>query len=202
MGDLKRKIDIEEQLAGETVDKPKSSCSILAIVIFLSVILLIFAGALTYIKFKNYKLIVPRGDSSTLDLRSKIEKQIDDQSADQTITITINESDINSAFSSYPSFPLKNPAVKISKSDMTVFGKYGFIKIDVLVVPKVANGKIDYEITEIKAAGVAAPKKISDSVSSEIRSFMLSTMPTTTKRVYIDKVELQPGIIQATGHKK
>lgn len=202
MGDLKKKVDIEQALLGTKADQPRSSCSIFALVITLVIILLILVTGLFYLKFKDYKFVVQENQKNqNLDLRSKIEKQIEDQSGEESLTITVTDDDINSLLKGYANFPLKDPSAKINESGITISGKYGLINVDVLVLPKVENGKINYEIKEIKAAGVTAPKKISDAVSSELSNFISSKMP-NTKKIYVEKVVLKDALFQATGKKR
>lgn len=183
----------------ENAVEHKSSCSILALAITLIVILLVLLSGLFYLKFHNVEIINSE-KSKDLPLSAKIENQIADQKNDDSITLTINEMDLNSLLNNYSNFPLKNPTLTIDEKGILMKGKYSVLNVEVLIVPKIENNKIKYDIVEIKAAGVAAPKKISDTLNSELSTFISSQLP-SSKKIKFEEMTLQKGIIQATGKK-
>jgi hypothetical protein len=179
-----------------------SSSAIVFLLVTLIFISLFMVAGILYLRFHNFSGVINLNKPDlNLSVADKLQKQIDDQAGEESIILTINESDINSLLTAYPDFPLKNPSATITEAGINLEGKYGILKVTVLVVPKLENGRIKYEIKEIQAASVPAPKKVADAVSGQLSTFLSGKMP-NSKKVYLDTLILKKGLIQATGTKR
>ncbi len=180
----------------------KSSCSVLALVLVLASVLLTIVLGLLYLKFhKSFVVDLAPNMDKNMTLLEKLNKQIDDQSGEELITITITENDINKLLTSYSDFPLKDPSATIKAGGLILKGKTGFLNIETLIMPKAEKGKLIYEIKDIKAAGVPAPQKVADPLKGQLSNFISSRMP-NNKQVYIENVVTSAGAIQAVGKKR
>lgn len=166
----------------EEASLQKSSCSLWSIFIVLFAIFILFLLLVVYLKTKdifnfNYKGI---SQSNSQNINNKF-TEISSKTSGETVSITITEADLNSAIISQKDLPLKKPKIKIYSDKLLISGKTSdnilSLSVDVYVVPKITDGKIDFTISEIKTGGVIAPKKISDQINSNLSGYLSGMLP-------------------------
>lgn len=185
----------------------KSSCSLWLVIVTLLFIFLIFLGGVLYLKTKDIFTLsnkVTTQNSNNDVLNSKFSETTLKQPG-EPIAITLTDDDLNSALISVSDFPLKKPKIHISSDKILVSGKTSdnifSLSVDVSIVPKATEGKIKFSITEIKAGGVSAPKKISDELNNSLSSYLDKLMPGASS-INITEVKLNNGYLEVIGTKK
>lgn len=181
----------------------KKPHSILSVII---VLIIIFLVLLSGVIFLRYKSGVNLNDLSTkkISLDDNLKKQMDNQRGEKTIQIRLTEDDINKLLGTdAPDFPLKNPTVKITPEKIILSGKTGSsplsLKVAVGIVPRVDNGKVTFDIKEIKTAGVSAPKVVIDSVNSKLKNYLKQYSPGDD--IKVTDLKLYDGYLIITGER-
>lgn len=184
----------------------KNSCSLWTVFIVLILIFLIVLALLLYAKIKNLGFSAKtKTETSEITNTNNPQNDLSSKVIGESIILTIKEGDLDSAIKSAQDFPLKNPSLKILSSKILIAGKtsnniLGF-NVEVGIVPKVKDGSLTYDITEIKTAGVNAPKKISDQVNKNMSSYLTKLIPSTSS-VVVSEVKLFDSYLEVTGTKK
>lgn len=184
----------------------KKSCSMWAIILVLVAIMLALLGGVFYFKYK-IKDIDIKNPFSLESVDKSLQKQLSDQAGEKEVTLTIKEADLESAINADSAeFPLKNASVKITSDKIILSGRtsnspFSF-KLDVGIIPVVSNGSVMFTITEIKTAGVAAPKVITDKVNNELKSYLENSSSVLSKDIDVKSVKLNSGFLTATGQRK
>lgn len=176
---------------------------LIVIVILLLVFVLLLCGVF-YIKNKvklpaNFKKI------SSLNLDQNISKQLDDQKGESIVSIRITEDELSNVLNvNSEGFPLKKPSVKITSDKIILSGKTSnsplSFKLDIGIVPRVENGKVVFDIEDIKTAGVSAPKVVTDEVNKSLSSYL--NQVNLNKDIKVTDVKLYQGYLIATGERK
>lgn len=187
------------EVSPETEDSspvPKSSCAIWSIFLALFIILLLIIGSLFYLKTKKFSLIVPKVNLNTNTSQH-------DFMSDEEVTIKLTEAQIqNSINADDANFPLKKAKIKVNSDKILLSGKtsnsFWGVSVEVGIVPKVESGKVQFDITEIKSAGVTAPKSISDLVNKNLSQY-LDGLSSSVGNIEVSKVELNDGYVMVTG---
>jgi len=184
-------------------DRPKKSCSVWLVIIALLVIFLLILVGIFYLKFKsnfhfkNYSL-------QTTSLDDSVKKQLNDQAGEKEVQIRVSEGDLSKILNTEMSdFPLKDPAVKITPEEALLTGKTSngplAFKVEVGIIPKVNNGKVSFDIKQIKTAGVSAPKVVADSVNEKLSNYLKQFSPTEDMKV--KDVKMYSGYLIVTGER-
>lgn len=182
----------------------RSSCSLLAVLSVLAIIFLVFLFLLLRMRSMDTKTITDI-QTNTPAISSTDQSALDTKVPGEAISLRITAEKLDSAVKALKDFPLKKPSVKIDSSKILLSGKtsnsiFG-LSVDVSIVPKVSDGKISYDITEIKASGVAAPKAISDQINQNLASSLSGILPVDSS-VNISEIKLSDGYLDIIGQKK
>lgn len=200
------KIKVEEDQDQELVPEdeadnpvPKSSCALWSIFLILFIILLAIIGSLLYLKTKKFSYNAPKVN---LNINSSEQLAL----PGEEVTVKLTEAQIQSAINTNDAnFPLKKATVKVNSDKIVLSGKtsdsFWGVSVEVGLVPKVENGKVKFDITEIKSAGMTAPKSISDMVNTNLSQY-LDGLSSSVGNVEVSKVELNPGFVTVTGKQK
>lgn len=200
------KIKVEEDRANELVPEdekespvPKSSCALWSIFLILFIILLAIIGSLFYLKTKKFA-------TSTQIINLNINSAKTSLQSGEEVTLKLTEADIQNAINANDdNFPLKKASVKVNPDKIILSGKTsgGFLglNVEVGIVPKVESGKVEFDITEIKSAGVTAPKSVSDLINKNLGQY-LDGLSSSIGNVEVSKVELNAGYIMVTGKQR
>lgn len=201
------KIKVEEDRDRELVPKdekdnpiPKSSCALWFIFLLLFVILLALIGLLFYLKTKDLSFSKSKTNTNT---NTSIQL---DSSQGEDVTLKITEAQLQSAIKADDAnFPIKKVTVKITTDKINISGKtsnnFWGLNVEVSLVPKVENGKVKFDITEIKSAGMKAPNSISDVVNNNLGQY-LDGLSSSIGDVEVSAVELSSGYLTVTGRQK
>jgi uncharacterized protein YpmS len=205
-GKNRRDLDPEDDMDVES-QKPKikSSCSLFSIFALLVILFIILCGGIFYLKYKNFKIAISDSQNSdSVMVTNQLQNQISSVKSGEVATIKVTESDLNQIIKESSNFPLKNPSAKIQSDQVVVSGKTsaGFfgIPLDIGVVPEVKSGKLVFNITSIKTAGVPAPKQVSDSINSSLQQYLNGSLP-LANNIDVKTINLTTGLITITGQK-
>lgn len=182
----------------------KSSCSLRVVLLILAVIFLILLFAILRMKNSARENNTKSADEISLIANTDQEK-IDSTALGEEIDIKITAEQLDSAIKSITDFPLKKTSVTIDSSKVLISGKtsnsiFG-LSVDVSVLPKIVNEDINYEILEIKASGVTAPKAISDQINQNLANSMSGILPSDS-RINITDIKLFDGYLELIGQRK
>ncbi|MFA6963966.1 MAG: hypothetical protein WC227_04665 [Patescibacteria group bacterium] len=188
--------------------KPHESVTIKGVFVFLSFIFLIFLSFIFYLRFSGfspmveiYKLKKPvvnfnLADYLTGEANTSISKNFE---------IKINEEQLKETIKLGDRFiDLKKPDIKIKPEGVIITGKSsgGFfgINVEVLAIPEADAGKLKFKIKEIKAAGVVAPPRIADPLTSQINLALRDVA--VPEGLTVTEVRTMTGYILVEGTKK
>lgn len=202
------KIEVEQEqdqgneLVPESDDNkviPKSSCALWSIFLILFIILLAIIGSLFYLKTKKFSVSTPK-------VNVNINSELSASTSGETISIKLTEAQIQSAINTNDAnFPLKKATVKVNPDKIVLSGKtsnkFWGVLVEVGLVPRVESGKVVFDITEIKSAGVTAPKSISDLVNKNLGQY-LDGLSSSLGNIEVSKVGLNSGFIMVTGKQR
>jgi hypothetical protein len=172
------KLAEEDELEPGHYEIPKESISLTAVLIFLGSIFLLLVIMLFYLRFSSWSPFSDYFSKKKLPNYSLIDlfnKEKSNSPTLQTVEIKITEDDLSKSIGvSEGSFPLKKSSLKIKPEGIIISGKTssGFwgVPVDVLFESKVGGGKLTFNLKEIKAAGVVAPPKISNTLTPKMSS--------------------------------
>lgn len=194
-----RKLKIEDKDEEEVIKK--SSCSLGAIFCLLLLVLAISIGILLYLKYKNFSL--PKINSNATSSSVKIDDLKGKQSG-EAVKITLTEADLNKAISESQNFPLKKPSLKVKADKIILSGKTSNsvlgLSVEVWITPFIENGQVKFKISDIKASGVTAPKKIADSLNNSLSGYLNNLIP-VDNGVTITEIKLFEGYLELIGTK-
>lgn len=181
----------------------KKGCSVWLIALILVLIFVLLLGGIFYLKYKS-NINLKNLSFQKVSLDDSFKKQLDDQKGEKTVQIRLTDADLNKLLNLESSdFPLKNPSVKITPEKIILSGKTSnsplSLGVAVGIVPKVNNGKIDFDIQEIKTGGVTAPKVVTDSVNSKLSSYLKQF--SLKEDVKVTDVKLYDGYLIASGER-
>lgn len=182
----------------------KTSRPLLWVVVALLIIFILMLAGAFYLKSKIKMPSFP-SRSSSLSLDENISKQLEDQIGESIVSIRISEDELSSILNANSEeFPLKKASVKITPEKIILSGKTSnsslSFKVDVGIVPKVSEGKVVFEIKEIKTGGVSAPKVVTDEVNKNLSSYL--SQFNLNDDVQVTEVKLYQDYLIATGERK
>lgn len=163
------------------VTRPQESISLKAVLIFLLFIFAILVSFLFYLRYSGYSPFADRYRANSLNINTQSAWP-----AKNRLELTVLQADLAKAIGvEKESFPLKDASLEIKPEGIIVSGKikphFWSLRIDVVLLPVVKEGKLNFEIKEIKAMGVSVPKKIADAISGNLLSILSAYAPTTMK---------------------
>lgn len=153
---------------------PKESVTLAEVFGLLAFLLIIIVGTLFYLRYSKYSILADFfGKKIPAFSIESILSRDQNKAVGDKVEFKITEKELNelSGIAS-GDIPLKKPELKITGDGVIVSGKYGNawlgVPVEAVMVPKAENGQLNFEIKEIKAAGVVAPPKIKDSLQPTI----------------------------------
>jgi hypothetical protein len=193
----------------EVQDKPRESITVRSVFLFLGFIFFIFASFLFYMRYSGYSPLSEKykksNSATTSSLTELVKKQTDNPIATKKFSLTISENDLRNGLDlSNGLLDLKKATLKITEAGIIVSGKTGGwfgLPISATVVPKVENGRLVYDVTEIKAADVTAPPKIVDSLKPQLAVLFRSAI-LMDKNVVVLEVHCLTGSMYIEGEVK
>lgn len=196
---IKVEEDQDEDLLPEGIENnpiPKSSCALWSIFLFLFIILFIIVGSLFYLKTKKFTASAPKVN---LNINSSQAAAL----PGDKVTITLTEAQIQSAINADDAnFPLKKATIKVNTDKIILSGKtsnsFLGVSVEVGLVPKVDSRKVKFDITEIKSAGVTAPKTVSDLVNKNLGQY-LDGLSASVGNIEVSSIQLNSGFMTVTG---
>lgn len=188
---------VPEDEANDTI--PKSSCALWSVLLLLIIILLAVIGSLFYLKTKKFSSSVPK-----VNLNINSSQQV--VTSGEEVTFKLTESQIQSAINTNDaSFPLKKATVKVNADKIILSGKtsnsFWGVSVEVSLIPRVDSGKIVFDITDIKSAGVTAPKSVSDIVNKNLGQY-LDGLSSSVGNIEVTSVKLDQSFLTVTGRQK
>lgn len=189
------------------VKRTKKTTSVVAVFVFVGIIFLILCGGLFYLRYSAdsplFHFYVPTPDVASVS--DTLQKQLDVKT-DPSVELKITENQISSAVClTCDSFPLKKAELVVRPDGISITGKtstyFWGINVEVTIKPKIENEKVTFDLTDIKAAGVTAPPKIADSISSQLKSLLANVVPANSA-VSFKEVYAMVGYILVVGAKK
>ena len=180
-----------EEREYDQLEQSKSSCSLWMVLLSLVLILIVLVIAFFLSKkfFVDFKMNVkPKIEHSVISVEGKMR-------------IRINEDDINQLIGQNIDLPLKEPKATINTDGITITGKSSdsifSLRVTVILVPIVKDGKLDYEIKSIKTSGLEAPKMLKE----KLNTFKLSS-PQGIQDIEVESVGLYNGFLEVVGKEK
>ncbi len=182
----------------------KTRHPLLWVIVTLLIIFVLMLFGVFYLKSKIKMPSFPSRNNS-LSLQENISKQLEGQTGESIVSIRISENELSSILNANSEeFTLKKPSVKITPEKIILSGKTSnsplSFKVDVGIIPKVADGKVLFEIKEIKTGGVSAPKVVTDEVNKNLSSYL--SQFNINDDVKVTEVKLYPDYLIATGERK
>lgn len=201
------KIEVEHDQDDELVPEdeandiiPKSSCALWSIFLFLILFLALIIGSLFYLKTKKFSFNTKKTNQNVNSIvvpKTSIGEEVTLKLTEDQIQNAINADDAN--------FPLKKAKVKVNTDKIVLSGKtsnnFWGVSVEVGLVPKVESGKVVFDITEIKSAGVTAPKSISDLINNNLGQY-LDGLSSSIGNIEVSAVTLNSGFMTVTGIQK
>lgn len=200
---IKVESEHEEDILPEGIENdpiPKSSCALWSIFLLLFIILLALIGLLFYLKAKDFSLSKPKTNTN---INASIQLN---SSEGEEVTLKITEEQLQGAIKADDAnFPIKKATVKINTDKIILSGKtsnnFWGLNVEVSLVPKVEEGKVKFDITEIKSAGLKAPNSISDVVNNNLGQY-LDGLSSLIDDIEVTDFKLEEGYITVTGKQK
>ncbi len=172
----------------------------------ITVLIVIFLLLLSGIVFLRYGSNIHLNNFSfkKASINDNLKNQLDNQKGEKEVQIRLSEDDVNKLLNTdAPDFPLKSPSVKITPEKIILSGKTGnsplSFKVEVGIIPQALNGKVNFDIKEIKTAGVSAPKVVTDKVNRELSSYLKQYSP--SEDIKISEVKLYNSYLVITGER-
>lgn len=188
--------------------KVKETVTVRAVLFFLGFLFAILVLFLFYLRYSNFSPLAEiyhkKPEVPEVNLTQKVVEKTRETESGQKFQLKVTDAELaDAAATNSSSFPLKDGSIKITSSGLKVAGKTKNtvigIGVSLLIVPKVENGKIAYEMTEIKAGGVTAPGAIREPIASALDQKLATLLP-LQKNYTIESLFLYDGylIINAT----
>lgn len=199
---FKKKIENDSELV-----VAKRSISVAMVFGIVGVLFLTLCYAMFFFRYSElspfYKYYLPKPPTETVT--GTLEKQIS-SSPGASIELKITENQIDDIIClTCDTFPLKKAELSIKPDGILVKGKtsnaFWGINVEANLKPKIENEKLAFDLTEIKAAGVAAPPKITDSVSPKLKELFNNILPANNAIVFREAYSMV-GYILIVGAKK
>jgi len=188
--------------------KPKETVTVKAVFFFLTFIFFIFLSFIFYLRFSGfspmveiYKLKKPVVDFNFNDYLTREA----DIASSGNFEIKINEDQLKEVLDLENNLlDLKNPDIRIEPEGIALTGKTsgGFLglNVEIIILPTAADGRLKLLVKEIKAAGVPAPPRIADPLTSQINLALRSVVVPDTLNV--KEIRCMTGYLLVEGSKK
>lgn len=175
--------------------------------IFVFLIFVILCSMIFYMRFSYtspiFKFWGHKSDS--VSASQNIQNQIGSpEIKDVEVKITENQlSDLSCV--SCDSFPLRHAELSIKSSGVEINGKtsnfFWGINVSATLTPKIENEKLVFDLTNVGAAGVTAPPKITDSLNPKLKEVFANIVP-GGDNIAFKQVYSMAGYIRLVGTKK
>ncbi|MFA5926661.1 MAG: hypothetical protein WCT32_01755 [Patescibacteria group bacterium] len=205
----------KENFYGE-IDKLRlrSSCSLFSLALILGFVFILLVGCLLFVgNYVRSRSTTPSRKSGAWFDRAisvigqKPNSDIETKQLDSNIImITVNEAALGRVFQiDEPSFPLKRASLKVNQESIVISGRSSesifSLKLYVGIRPTVVDGRMNFEIAEIKAGNIAAPPKIIDALRPTIEKNTKEYLPLVGSDIVVDSIRLFDGYMEIQGHK-
>ena len=116
------------------------------------------------------------------NLSSYVADQSNNSASGATVEVKITRDQLAEAIClKCSTFPLKKPEMEINQNGIILEGKTasGFwgIKMEFTIIPKIILNSLSFEVTDVKAAGVKAPSKLTDPLNPKINDVFANALP-------------------------
>jgi hypothetical protein len=165
--------------SSEATNLPKESVTLTSVFVFLGLIFVLIAGALIYLRFSSWSIFASFYHKEILtpgisinDISARVKTT---QTTGKSVDVKITDLELKNLINlSSDQFPLKKSDAHIKPEGIFVTGKTSTsflgVSVEVLIIPRIENQKVAFEIKEIKAGGIAAPPKIVDMIKPKFES--------------------------------
>ena len=186
----------------------KESISVTTVFVIAGILFATLCFAIIFFRYstlspfhKFYTKLPPK-----VDLSNYLKDKSDKATPGEIVALQLTESQLSEAVClSCETFPLKNPTLKITPDGIIVDGKTskGFwgMKMEFILLPKIVLGRLNFEITEVKAAGVKAPVKLTDSFNPQI-NYLFSQVLSGDQQIVLTEARCMVGYLRLEGSKK
>lgn len=167
----------------------KDSVSLTGVFVFLIIFFLLMASFLVYLRYSNisplydfYHKNVANNFNLSEYFSASANTELNLSDSVKTADIKITEAQLSDTIGvTNETFPLKKATLKIDADGVKISGKTGNsifgMKLDILLVPEVKDGKVTFSVKKIETLGVPAPAKVVDSLSPQIQSLFTNAIP-------------------------
>jgi len=184
----------------------KSCCTCQTLLIFFICLLFISTGVIFYLYWQ-----IKKGDifnslphiNISKDYQAKLDKPEVDTNGDFQLTLTSDDlTGLLSEGVSTENFVLKDINVSVNPSNVLVYGtliKPISSKVVITAVPKVENGKIKFNVTNISAGDINLPAVFNNSISGSLSGLFDKKLATFYENYEVQKVVLENNQIFLVG---
>lgn len=186
----------------------KESISITTVFVIAGVLFATLVFAIIFFRYSSaspfYKYYIKVPDK--VNFSGYLKEKSDNVASGSIVELQFTEAQLAEAIClDCSTFPLKNPTLKITADGILLNGKTskGFwgINMNFVIVPKIVLGQINFEITEVKAAGVKAPAKLTDSLNPQINNLFSQVLP-FSQEISLTEIKCMVGYLRLEGTKK
>ncbi len=201
---LKKKSSSDEQ----PIEVAKRSISVATVFVIVGLLFSVLVFAMYFFRYNEaspfysyyYK------PSVTTTLGNSVRTGINKTASGKPIELNLTEAQISQAICiSCDSFPLKKGALTVRPEGIIISGRtttaFWGVNLETTLTPKVDNGKLVFNLTDFKAAGVSAPPKITQTYSSKIKDLFANVIP-SSQSINVTEVHSLIGSIEIVGTKK
>jgi len=202
---LKKKKAFDE----EPMEVAHRSISVTTVFVIVGLLFFVLVYALYFFRYNDLSPFYgyynkPAADTTPLTSSVKIE--VGKSKSGKTVEINITESELSSALCiSCSSFPLKKSSAKIMQDGVVISGKttnsFWGVGLEIVMKPKVEKGKVVFDLTDFKAAGVSAPPSITKTYSQNLKDAFSDLVPGANS-INITEVHSLLGSLVFIGTKK
>lgn len=193
----------------DELDKTKvhqSCCTCQTLAILFLTILIILAGGLFYIYYQITREKVFSFKLPTVTLQD-FNKKLTDLKPDQSgqIQITLTDRDMSALLSeglSLQSFLLKEIQVQIMPTEILIYGRLVkplTSKVVISTIPKVQDGKINFEVTGITAGNLNFPKFLNNQIGESLTDLVNAKLAPVYTKFEVQEINLEENKLILTG---
>lgn len=202
---LKKKKTIDE----EPMEVAHRSISVTTIFVIVGLLFLVLVYALYFFRYSDLSPLHGYYNKPAVDatsLTNSVKTEANKSKSGETVEINITESELSSALCvSCSSFPLKKATAKITQEGVIIGGKttnsFWGVSLEIIMKPKVEKGKVVFDLTDFKAAGVSAPPSITKTYSQKLKDAFSDLVPGANS-INITEVHSLLGSLVFIGTKK
>lgn len=189
------------------VEVAKSSISVATVFIFVGILFAVICYGLFFFRYSDFSPFYKyyANSSTENDVGQNIDSQIQNSASD-SLEIKITENQLGKLICvDCDSFPLKKATLQIKPDGIIIAGKtstaFWGVNVEATIKPKIENEAVVFELTDLKAAGVSAPPKITDSIGSKLRDIFSGDVLSVGQSAKFREVYTMVGYILLMGTK-